>query len=191
MICYKFIDDMDNRHKIQHEAGIELLKSAVNSGFGIQITEEDISKSKCGKPFLPEHPDICFNISHCSGLCSCIVLRGSECGIDCERIRSVRERIVDRIMNDNERTHFFSLPIEERNAHFFVLWTLKEAYGKFTGGGIADMKKVSFTFEGNVLISNHSELCFKVFQRGDHILSVCTPHECSDDIATDFGLQIY
>lgn len=190
MIYYRFIDNADNKHKLQHDAGLSLLKDALLEFFNISITEDSISKAEGGKPFLSDHPEIFFNISHCNGLCCCVVMQGSECGIDCERIRPVNDRVADRIMSEEEKEYFSSLPPEERELHFFVLWTLKEAYGKYTGGGIADMKKVSFTFEGNALKWDHHELCFKVFRKDDFILSVCVPLSC-DYIDTDFGTQIY
>lgn len=191
MIYYKFIDSTDNKHKVQHEAGMGLLKEALLGRFDISITEDSISNAEGGKPFLPDHPDIFFNISHCTGLCCCIVMQGSECGIDCERIRPARDRVAERIMTAEEKAYYSSLPPQERELHFFVLWTLKEAYGKYTGAGIADMKKVSFNFSENGLLSNHRELCFKVFRHEDFLLSVCTPISCGNDITTDFGLQIY
>lgn len=188
MVYYRFIDDSSNKRQIQHNSGIELLKEGLHKEYGFDITENDIFTADKGKPYLREMCDCFFSISHCDGLCCCIV-SPCECGIDCENIRDYRPNVIKRILTDKERKWFDCLDKNIKSRFFFILWTLKEAYGKFTGNGIADMKNVSFNFENGILQSDKEHLDFFVYELDGYILSICIKkgqsHDCS------FGNRIY
>lgn len=184
MIDFLYINDNENKRKIQHDAGIRLLEKIMREKYGRYISESDIIISENGKP----HIDNChFNISHCEGLCCCIV-SSNECGIDCEKIRQYRPNIISRVFSESEAEWFSTLPCCDKNRFFFIFWTLKEAYGKYTGKGIADMKNISFAIDNNVLKSDKTQLDFYVYEQDGYILSVCTkkgtPMQCT------FGKQI-
>lgn len=187
MVKFKFIDDKQDKRKILHDTGILLLKEILLDKFGLNISENDIIRNEHGKPYLSGHDDIFFSISHCDGLCCCMVCP-SECGIDCEKIREYRSNVARRVFTDSELVWFNKLDMNEKSRFFFILWTLKEAYGKYTGKGIADMKNVSFSFENGVLTGNISALDFFIFEKNGYILSLCVEKgvqpECS------FGTQI-
>ena len=179
MIDFLYIMDSENKRKIQHDAGIKLLSEMLFQAYGKKISESDIKKKENGKPYI----DGCnFSISHCDGLCCCMV-SSEQCGIDCEKIREHRPNIISRVFTDNESEWFRALPRCDADRWFFILWTLKEAYGKYTGKGIADMKNVSFAIDDNVLKSDKPQLDFCVFEQDGYILSVCTkkgaPLQCA------------
>lgn len=188
MIYYRYIDDNGDKRQIQHKAGIELLQEIMRREYGYDIIESDIDKGDKGKPYFREYTDFFFSISHSDGLCCCIV-SSCECGIDCEKIRAYRPNVVKRIFTDKESEWFDSLDPILKNRFFFILWTLREAYGKFTGRGIADMKNVSFTFENGVLQSDKDDLDFFVYELDGYILSVCVKKGHSPDCS--FGNRIY
>ena len=111
-----------------------------------------------------------------------------ECGIDCEKIRKYRPNIISRVFTESESEWFSTLPCRDTDRYFFILWTLKEAYGKYTGKGIADMKNVSFAIDNDVLKSDKPQLDFHVYEQDGYILSVCTKK--GTPIRCAFGKQI-
>ncbi len=88
-----------------------------------------------GKPYFEDRPQLYYNISHAGKYVVCVV---GDCpvGIDIEGNRTIKENIAKRFFSQHE-----CLWIEEeadsRESGFFRLWTLKEAYAKLTGEGIA------------------------------------------------------
>jgi len=93
-----------------------------------------------GKPFLLDHPDIHFSLSHCREAAIC-VLSDRPVGVDIECLRAVKESLVAYTMNDEERRIILRAPRPE--LEFIRLWTQKEAVVKCSGNGIStDMKHV-------------------------------------------------
>jgi len=84
----------------------------------------EIAKDENGKPFFKDLPRLCFSYSHTKGLVMC-VLSEYPVGADCEKIRPVSERLVQRLMTERE-LEFFG---------FFELWTMRESLYKLLGRG--------------------------------------------------------
>ena len=85
------------------------------------LTERPVSaRGERGKPYFPERPDICFNLSHSYGAAVCAV-HEKEVGVDIEKIRPAPRRLANG-MGDRA---------------FFRLWTAKEATLKREGGALA------------------------------------------------------
>lgn len=187
MVYYRFIDDSSSKRQIQHNSGFELLRGALRSEYGFDITESDIITAEKGKPYLCGNKCF-FSISHCDGLCCCIV-NPCECGIDCEKIRNYRTNVVRRVLTETEKNWFDRLEANMKNRFFFILWTLKEAFGKYTGNGIADMKNVSFSIDNGVLSSDMPELDFFVYELDGYVLSICVKKGQSPHC--HFGNRIY
>lgn len=175
MFLYRLIDDSSKGHAVQHDAGIELLRQGILEQFGIAVTENDICKGKLGKPYLKGYPHIHFSISHCKGLVICLI-SSENCGADAERIRSYFPKVAARVFSEKETELINSLGESEKNRCFTLLWTLKEAYGKFTGRGIGDMKNVCFDGNNN-LASNVKDCSFRSFAMGEYIISLCGSYE--------------
>lgn len=93
-----------------------------------------------GRPALtPEVGGLVFNLSHTEGLAALAVAREAELGVDvedCQR-RSRPEDIADHFFAAAEVAGLMALPAAARPARFFDLWTLKEAYIKARGLGLA------------------------------------------------------
>jgi 4'-phosphopantetheinyl transferase len=96
-----------------------------------------------GKPYLPPDqagtPALLFNLSHTRGLVACAVTRGADVGLDVESIdRAVNTRgISKRFFTKAEDAAIHECPDDERQARFIEFWTLKEAYIKAIGRGLA------------------------------------------------------
>jgi len=98
----------------------------------------------------PDHhtSDLCFNLSHTEGLVVLAVAR-HPVGVDVEWLdRTGRTvELADRYFATTETAALRALPIEVRRDRFFDLWTLKEAYIKARGLGLA-LPLGGFAFDG-------------------------------------------
>jgi 4'-phosphopantetheinyl transferase len=96
-----------------------------------------------GRPFLRSRPrgapDLRFNLSHTTGLIACATAIGREIGIDVEHIgrEIMHQDIPERFFSAREVADLRALPPEQQGTVFFDYWTLKEAYIKARGLGLA------------------------------------------------------
>lgn len=117
----------------QHEAGMRLLMDALQKDFALQIEKENIVREKSGKPYISGYSDIQFNITHTAGLIGCVT-GCHPVGIDAEQIRPFPKAIL-RKMTEGENAYIASA--ENPDEAFMRVWTMKEAYIKLTGKGLA------------------------------------------------------
>lgn len=84
-------------------------------------------------------PRLRFNLSHTRGLVACSVTEGGECGVDVERRDRTRNFLgmARTAFAPSERAQLERLPAEQRQARFYQIWTLKEAYIKLIGMGLS------------------------------------------------------
>ena len=86
----------------------------------------------------PGVPDLRFNLSHTDGLIACAITIGREVGVDVEHIqRRVTHDVAGRFFAPREVNHLKMLAEDEQQRVFFDYWTLKEAYIKARGFGLA------------------------------------------------------
>lgn len=104
----------------------------------------------------PTLPPLGFNLSHTDGLVACLVGLGLESGVDVEYI----ERRIN--LSGVARHSFSALEADDvitcdgrtRRERFFRYWTLKEAYIKARGMGLAlPLKKFSYLFPDSETVS--------------------------------------
>ena len=118
------------------------------------------SRSKHGRPEIANRdvPDIRFNLTHTRGLAACIVTRGSECGIDTEKLDSRHNLtgIAQRMFAAEECLLIEHLSSDEQIEAFFARWTLREAFVKAKGIGISyPTRKLHFEIEDDNTIRLH------------------------------------
>jgi 4'-phosphopantetheinyl transferase len=107
-------------------------------------------------PFVaPEQagdPPLYFNVSHTDGLVALAVRRGHRIGIDVERVsRQVLEDVAERHFAPAEVRDLRALPPADQGRAFFDYWTLKEAYIKARGMGLAlPLDQFAFTLGAGV-----------------------------------------
>ncbi len=112
------------------------------------IYEYEIYKEKNGKPFL-NISNLYISISHSY---DCLIIGFSNCliGIDIEKVRSCNTRLLDRIINDNEKDYTM-----DKNEYLIYLWTRKESYVKMTGEGIKGFfKNIPLDYDKNIVTRN-------------------------------------
>jgi 4'-phosphopantetheinyl transferase len=95
-----------------------------------------------GRPELclaEPHPPVRFNLSHTRGLVACAVALAHDVGVDVEQVerRLDVQALARSVFSTEERTELEALPDEAQRSRFFELWTLKEAYIKAVGLGLA------------------------------------------------------
>lgn len=105
-----------------------------------RLEAPDFAFTEHGKPYLPDHPDIHFNLSHCRTAVAC-ALSPEPIGVDIESIRTAKEALVRHTMSEEEARTILSA--HQPNLQFTILWTRKEALLKLRGTGIAtDLRSV-------------------------------------------------
>jgi 4'-phosphopantetheinyl transferase len=95
-----------------------------------------------GRPEIANLPagaaPIRFNLSHTAGLAACAVTGDRDVGIDVEFLdRRLAHDIAARFFAPREVADLEAMPVHERERRFFDYWTLKEAYIKARGLGLA------------------------------------------------------
>ena len=95
----------------------------------------------------PGVPDLRFNLSHTDGLIACAVTIGREVGVDVEHIgRRLTHDVAGRFFAPREVSDLKQLSDDEQHRVFFDYWTLKEAYIKARGFGLA-LPLADFAFQ--------------------------------------------
>jgi 4'-phosphopantetheinyl transferase len=96
-----------------------------------------------GKPHLAAVAGVAplrFNVAHADDLALVAVAWRREVGVDVERERADRAdpAIARRLFPPDDVQALETLPPARRQRAFFALWTVREAYAKATGLGLAD-----------------------------------------------------
>ena len=111
-----------------------LLAYAVRQIHPAQALPLHIETDALKKPFLPNIPDLHFNLSHSGKWVVCAVA-DQPIGIDIEQISHPMDDVVQRFFSPAERAHLDAFGPAERSVAFCELWVLKESYMKATGLG--------------------------------------------------------
>lgn len=100
------------------------------------------ARNKYGRPEIvtpPEYTGLRFNLSNTRDWAACLVVQRVDAGVDVENCARTPdlEGLSRAVLTPQERALFAQLPEDARAAHFFGLWTVKEAYIKARGLGLA------------------------------------------------------
>ncbi|WP_431857488.1 4'-phosphopantetheinyl transferase family protein [Azospirillum sp.] len=128
-----------------------LLRTALSQYAAVDPRDWRFAAEAHGRPYLtgPE-TGLTFNLTHADGLAACAIARGLTVGIDAERTdrRLDLDGMARVAFAESERAQVAAAPPERKNAVFFGVWTLKEAYIKARGLGLAlPLKSFSVTVE--------------------------------------------
>ena len=98
-----------------------------------------IAKAQHGKPYLPDYPELAFNLSHSNNHLLIALAENCQLGVDIEMIkpRSNLNGLVKKCFSETEAMYWQNLPEHQKIPEFFRFWTTKEAFVKATGRGIA------------------------------------------------------
>jgi 4'-phosphopantetheinyl transferase len=135
----RFLRDQDRNAFL---AAHVLLRKELSQHANVPPEERRFRNSDSGRPEIVEPStlqQLRFNISHTPYLVACVVGVEREVGIDVEYVRDgpFVERVADRHFSPRERKALSHVAPESRPGVFFDYWTLKEAYIKACGLGLA------------------------------------------------------
>jgi 4'-phosphopantetheinyl transferase len=155
----RFQFEKDRKHYLIAHA---LVRLALSSYAGVQLSDWRFSANAQGRPEI-ETPDstrsLRFNLTHTNGLCACVVTLERDCGIDAEALsyRHNLKKIADRMFAAPELKEIGELAEGGMGEPFFRHWTLREAYCKALGVGLAGSTK-DFYFK--VVDENQPQVVF-------------------------------
>lgn len=112
-----------------------LIRSVASKILNIDFNKIRIDTNSYGKPFLPDYPQLHFNVSHSNKVVT-IFFSDSPVGIDIEHIDSPHLKIADRFFANKEKEYVFS-DDSQAITRFYEVWTRKEAYIKYLGKGLS------------------------------------------------------
>lgn len=136
-----------------------LLAYAVREKFGCDLLE--VSLTAGGKPFFPDHPEICFSLSHTKTAVLAAV-SSFPIGADVEFRRNTKPAVQQRL-----------LEFPHGDLDLFELWTLRESWFKLTGTG--DLRTIPFSRENGVITGPDPALHCRLF----HEIPDCCAAVCS------------
>jgi len=129
-----------------------MLRHVLSRYVDVEPSDWVFSAGSLGRPEIAS-PDpglsMRFNLSHTPGLVACIVSHALDCGVDAEEISARRHAmgIARRMFADEELRVLEVLEGQAFLERFFSFWTLREAYGKARGGGLAEVgRQVHFEY---------------------------------------------
>ncbi|MBI5515061.1 MAG: 4'-phosphopantetheinyl transferase superfamily protein [Deltaproteobacteria bacterium] len=101
--------------------------------------ENAYGRPEVALPLTPETLGLRFNLSHTEGMVAVLVTRGRDAGVDTEHLhrRVHDDGIAERFFAPDEVRALRTVPEAQRRRRFFDYWTLKEAYIKARGMGLA------------------------------------------------------
>ncbi len=126
-------------------------------------------RNKWGRPEISEpalDAPLRFNLSNTEGLVACLVTLGHDAGVDVEWVhrRGETVEVADRFFSPAEVDELHGVAPAQRKDRFFHYWTLKEAYIKARGMGLAiPLDQFSFRLgrapmEGGIAVSFDARL---------------------------------
>ncbi len=149
---------------------------------GIDYPGEEKVLNKNGKESF-KHLNVKYNISHSGTMCVCAIYN-DEIGVDCEDVKDKDNclNVAKRFFTHDEYRHIFSS--DNKADEFTKIWTIKEAYIKYTGKGF-EIPLKSFECipdKDEVKINDASVKTYKILNT---YVSVCAKTEKFPDKLTD------
>lgn len=144
------------RHRKQLLLGRALIRVVLSNYDGaIAPADWRFTQNEYGKPAISAQQNgasLYFNLSHSADRAVLAVARFPDIGIDIEYSRKPRRvgAIAQRYFAAQELAELLALPEQQQLERFYDLWTLKEAYIKACGMGLAiPLQHFSYSFLGD------------------------------------------
>lgn len=130
-----------------------LVRTVLAARLGVAPPDVELRTAESGRPEVAGRP-LDFNLSHTGGLVALAVTGGAPVGVDVERYdRDVDPLVLaERFFAPDEHAVLAAAPEDERRALFVAHWTLKEAYVKARGVGIArGLRSIAVALDGGAI----------------------------------------
>lgn len=146
-------------HRREFLATHALMRVALSHAYPLPPQAWSYTLNPYGKPSPLPECGLRFNLSNSVALAVCLVARAgeragaaaAEVGVDVEACARAAEIVplAPRVFSAAERAQLDALPAADRPDRALSLWTLKEAYIKARGMGLAlPLQGISFLFDG-------------------------------------------
>ncbi len=121
---------------VEIHARLRLLLAEVVSAKPAQLR---ILKAEHGKPYLPDYPELVFNLSHTANKLAVAYGYHHDIGVDIETCKPRKNlaALVEKCFAEEEQHYWQHLPEPEQIHAFYRFWVRKEAFVKAVGRGIA------------------------------------------------------
>jgi 4'-phosphopantetheinyl transferase len=128
--------------RLQFVAARVLLRASIADCLGVAREAVSVSYDSRGRPVIVAPNSLVayrISLSHTEGMVACAFARSLDVGVDVERDNPRRDTLAleDVCLHREERSVVERLPPALRRRSFFAIWTLKEAYSKALGIGLA------------------------------------------------------
>lgn len=118
----------DARNALLAAVAVRLLAAEAR---GAENGQLQFACTDAGKPYLIGTPDFCFSLSHTDGAVA-LAVSPIAVGADIERLREAPRGVAARFFTREEQAYCVA------DAHFFEIWTRKEALAKRSGVPLAE-----------------------------------------------------
>jgi 4'-phosphopantetheinyl transferase len=148
-----------------------LMCYALKAVYGILPRPQDFGLEAQGKPYLTTTTGVHFSISHSGSMAMC-ALHNEPVGADIEKIRAVGEGVPERVMSSAEYQMYMNA--DDRQSLFFQIWTLKEAYVKYSGDGLgASLRSFTVCPSGGSVITDTGGTFWPLQPAPGYMAAVC------------------
>jgi 4'-phosphopantetheinyl transferase len=139
--------------RLELAAAHALVRIALEQFTATPAAEWRVRRDSMGRP-LVEGPveGMRVSITHTPGLVACLVAKDRDVGVDGEQVspRVPYMRIAEQVFTPGELAQLKALDDQARIDRFFLLWSVKEAFGKARGEGLAaPLDKVEVQLEAS------------------------------------------
>lgn len=179
---FSFDNTLSKKETVSLLAKKFLIEELKNHGYDFDFT---MVKDNKGKPFFEKNKKCFFNISHTKDYVA-VCFNNLPIGIDIEQVRKNRMPIAERFFHPKEVEYLKQIndsclknkKFSNIDLAFTQLWTIKEAYVKMKGEGIANnFKNVNLAPQSFLLnqkfSTNEIEIQTFFFSKESLFLSIC------------------
>ena len=125
---YRFLKDKT----LSLGAGVLLRYALKRAG----IDSAEMAVTAKGKPYVKNHADFFFSLSHSGTLAMCVTAE-VPVGCDVQEAKQAPLEASHLVFSKEEREHLAGLKEEAARDYFFAVWTGKESFLKMTGEGLS------------------------------------------------------
>jgi len=123
-----------------------MLRQVLSKYAGVPASQWQFTANEHGRPELATpvlEPGLQFNLTHTEGLSACVIAAGRRCGIDAEYVHRKNKlfSVAKRMFAEEELAQLDEKNIQQQ---FYNYWTLREAYVKALGTGLAGSSKAFY-----------------------------------------------
>ena len=140
----EYLDSLNSTKRKQSLCARALLARILNY-YNIPVCLSSLNSKNNGKPYLIGSR-LFVSFTHSNQYVGCAISDASV-GIDIEKIKDVKDKVILRVCNEEEITYISSKGISA----FFEIWTFKEAYIKAFDKKLNNMSDISFLKEKDTL----------------------------------------